>query len=92
MSAEEQFARLQQLAKQQQQQIIKANDFANQQTLQLQESQRQLQQAQQMVQSLTESFKALSTQPQPLTVNTAPKRKPELPPFDSRLTSLSIAK
>ena len=49
MSAEEQFARLQQLAKQQQQQIIKATNFANQQTLQLQESQRQLQQAQQIV-------------------------------------------
>ena len=61
-----------------------ANDYANLQTQQLQESRRQLDSAQQSVSELTNAFRELSSQPRPLTVSTAPKKKPDLPQFDSK--------
>ena len=61
-----------------------ANDYANLQTQQLQESRRQLDAAQQSVSELTSAFRELSSQPRPLTVSTAPKKKPDLPQFDAK--------
>ena len=47
-----------------------------------------MQQAQQQIARLTDAFESLSTnqqqQPLPLTLTTAPKKKPELPQFDSK--------
>ena len=74
----------QQLAETQQKQMKEANDFANQHAEQLKESQRQLQASQQVVTQLTSAFQALSAQPPPLTASAAPKKKPELPPSDSK--------
>ena len=84
MTTEEQLAQLRAIAEQQQQQMVDANNFAQRQAAQLEESQRQLQESQQTISRLTEAFQALSSQPQPLTLTPSPKRKPELPPFDSR--------
>ena len=84
MSAEERIQQLTELAEKQQKQMDDANNFANQQAAQLAESQRQLHESQQMILNLTNSFQALSAQPRPLTLNTPPKKKPELPPFDSK--------
>lgn len=84
MSAEERIAQLTELAEKQQRRMDEANEFANRQNAQLAESQRQLAQAQQTVLNLTNAFQAMSTQPQPLTMTQAPKKKPELPPFDSK--------
>ena len=82
--AEERIQQLQALAEKQQKQMDEANAFANRQASQLAESQRQLQEAQQSIYNLTTAFQTLSTQPRPLTVSSAPKKKPELPPFDSK--------
>ena len=88
MSAEEQLAKMAELNAAQQKQMDAANAFANRQAEQLMESQRQLNLAQQHIQKLSDAFESLSTQqqqqPPPLTLTTAPKRKPELPPFDSK--------
>ena len=84
MSAEERLQQLTELAEKQQKQMDDANAFANRQAAQLEESQRQLREAQQTVLNLTTAFQALSTQPRPLTLNSAPKKKPELPPFDGK--------
>ena len=84
MSLEDKLLQLQQLSETQQKHMQEANDFAIRQAEQLQESQRQLQQSQQTVSRLTEAFQALSQQPPPLTLSTAPKKKPELPQFDSK--------
>ena len=81
---EERFLALQQLAEKQAKQIEDGNAFANQAASQLQESQRQLSVAQQSVVDLTAAFNSLSTQGRPLTVTSAPKKKPELPPWDSK--------
>ena len=90
-TVEEQLRQLRELAEAQQNQILKqqeqmdaANDYANLQTQQLQESRRQLDAAQQSVADLTSAFREMSTQPRPLTVSTAPKKKPDLPQFDSK--------
>ena len=82
--SEERFLALQQLAEKQAKQIEEGNAFANQAATQLQESQRQLSVAQQNVADLTSAFNSLSTQGRPLTVTSAPKKKPELPPWDSK--------
>ena len=91
MSVEDQLRQLRELAEAQQSQILKqqeqmdaANDYANLQTQQLQESRRQLDAAQQSVSELTSAFRELSSQPRPLTVSTAPKKKPDLPQFDAK--------
>ena len=84
MSIEERFNQLQLLAEKQQKQIEEGNAFCQQAATQLQESQRQLEASQQNVTDLTAAFNNLSQQPRPLTVSSAPKKKPELPPFDSK--------
>ena len=68
----------------QQRQMEEAKQQADFQTQQLLESKRQLEASQQSVADLTSAFRNLSSQPRPLTVSTAPKKKPELPPFDSK--------
>ena len=90
-TAEEQIQQLRQLAEAQQNQIAEqqkqmdeANQFANLQTEQLRESKRQLEASQQSVIDLTNAFRDLTAHPRPLTVSTTPKKKPELPPFDSK--------
>ena len=88
MSAEEQMRTMAELNAAQQKQMDAANAFANRQAEQLMDSQRQLQQAQEQIKKLTDAFESLSTQqqqqPRPLTLTTAPKKKPELPPFDRK--------
>ena len=81
---EERFLQLQALAERQAKQIEDGNAFANQAATQLQESQRQLEVSQKNLTDLTAAFNSLSTQGRPLTVTAPPKKKPELPPFDSK--------
>ena len=81
---EERFLQLQALAERQAQQIEDGNTFANQAAAQLQESQRQLEVSQRNLSDLTAAFNSLSTQGRPLTVTSAPKKKPDLPAFDSK--------
>ena len=90
-TVEQQLQQLRELAESQQQQLMdqqsqmeKANEFVSLQTQQLQESRRQLEASQQSVADLTSAFRELSAQPRPLTVSSAPKKKPDLPPFDSK--------
>ena len=75
---------LQALAERQAKQIEDGNAFANQAAAQSQESQRQLEISQQNLSDLTAAFNSLSTQGRPLTVTSAPKKKPDLPAFDSK--------
>ena len=70
------------LAELQQKQMQEANEFAARQAEQLHASQQQLQESQQTVRNLSNAFQAISTQPRP--TSSAPKKKPELPPFDSK--------
>ena len=70
---------LQALAERQAKQIEDGNAFANQAAAQSQESQRQLEISQQNLSDLTAAFNSLSTQGRPLTVTSAPKKKPDLP-------------
>ena len=81
---EERFLALQALAERQAKQIEDGNAFANQAAVQLQESQRQLEVSQRNLSDLTAAFNSLSTQGRPLTVTAAPKKKPDLPAFDSK--------
>ena len=81
---EERFLQLQALAERQAKQIEEGNAFANQAAVQLQESQRQLEVSQKNLTDLTAAFNSLSAQGRPLTVSAPPKKKPELPPFDSK--------
>ena len=88
MTLEQRLLHLTQLAETQQKQMQAANEFANRQAEQLRASHDQLQQqAQQLrdsqatVDRLSNAFQSLSTQPRQ---NSAPKKKPELPPFDSK--------
>ena len=82
--SEERFLALQALAEKQAKQIEEGNAFANKAAAQLQESQRQLEVSQQNLTDLTNAFNSLTSQSRPLTVSSAPKKKPELPPFDSK--------
>ena len=88
---EEQLQQLRELAgaqqqqiQQQQQQMDEAKAHADVQTQQLLESKRQLEASQASVAELTSAFRDLTSTSRPLTVSTVPKKKPELPPFDSR--------
>ena len=90
-TAEQQIQQLRDLAEAQQQRLLEqqkqmdeANQFVSLQTQQLQESKRQLEASQQSVADLTNAFRELTSQPRPLTISTASKKKPELPPFDSK--------
>ena len=75
MSLEEKLVHLTRLAETQQKQMQEANDFANRQAEQLRRSQEQVSQ-------LTSAFQALAAQPR--SAPSPPKKKPELPPFDSK--------
>ena len=85
MTLEEKLVHLTKLAEMQQKQMEEANAFASRQAEQLQASQQQLIESQQTVQRLSNAFESLSTQPRPHPQQaSAPKKKPELPPFDSK--------
>ena len=81
---EERFRALMELSERQAKQLEDANAFANQAAAQIREAHRQLEVSQQNVTDLTNAFNTLSAQPRPLTVSSAPKKKPDLPPFDSK--------
>ena len=88
MTLEQRLLHLTQLAEEQNRQMTQVREFANSQTEALKASRdqldrqaQQLYDSQQQVSQLTTAFEALSTQPRPLS---APKKKPELPPFDSK--------
>ena len=85
---QENFLALQALAQQQAKQIEDGNTFANDMATQLQESKRQQEASQKSIADLTTAFNNLnsniSSQPRPLTLSSPPKKKPELPPFDSK--------
>ena len=85
---QENFLALQALAQQQAKQIEEGNTFANDMATQLQESKRQQEASQKSIADLTNAFNNLnsniSSQARPLTLSTSPKKKPELPPFDSK--------
>ena len=85
---QENFLALQALAQKQSKQIEDGNVFANDMATQLQEAKRQQEASQKSIADLTNAFNSLnsniSSQPRPLTLNTPPKKKPELPPFDSK--------
>ena len=85
---QENFLALQALAQQQAKQIEDGNTFANDMATQLQESKRQQEASQKSIADLTTAFNNLNSniasQSRPLTLSTAPKKKPELPPFDSK--------
>ena len=82
------FLALQALATKQSKQIEDGNAFANDMASQLQEAKRQQEASQKSIQDLTNAFNNLnnsvSSQPRPLTLSSPPKKKPELPPFDSK--------
>ena len=84
MTLEQRLQHLTQLAEMQQKQMQEANAFAARQAEQLQQSQHQLEASQQTVRQLSDAFHALSTHPRPAATASAPKKKPELPPFDSK--------
>ena len=85
---QENFLALQALATKQSKQIEDGNAFANDMASQLQEAKRQQEASQRSIQDLTNAFNNLnnsvSSQPRPLTLSSPPKKKPELPPFDSK--------
>ena len=82
------FLALQALAQTQAKQIEDGNTFANDMAAQLQEAKRQQEASQKSIADLTNAFNNLnsniSSQSRPLTLSTPPKKKPELPPFDSK--------
>ena len=87
MTLEQKFVHLTQLAENQQKQMHRANDFPSRQAEQLLASQQQLRESQETLQRLTAAFETLSThstQPQARATGPAPKKKPELPPFDTK--------
>ena len=86
MTQDEKIAHLTEIAAKQMKMMEEANAFSQNTLAQLQESRRQLEASQQSVIDLTSAFQQLSSQPRhiPLTTTTAPKKKPELPPFDAK--------
>ena len=82
------FLALQALATQQSKQIEEGNTFANDMASQLQEAKRQQEASQKSIADLTNAFNNLNgniaSQARPLTLSNPPKKKPELPPFDSK--------
>ena len=88
---EEQIQQLQELALQQAKaleesarQLQEVKSYSDGQTEQLRESQRQLEMAHNNITDLTSAFRDLSAHPRASTSSSAPKKKPELPPFDSK--------
>ena len=85
---QENFLALQALANKQSKQIEDGNSFANEMAQQLQEAKRQQEASQKNIADLTNAFNNLnsniSSQARPLTLSNPPKKKPELPPFDSK--------
>merc|ERR1711911_188355 len=85
---QENFLALQALAQQQAKQIEEGNSFANEMAQQLQEAKRQQEASQKNIADLTNAFNNLnsniSSQARPLTLSNPSKKKPELPPFDSK--------
>ena len=89
--SEEAIKQLQELALQQAKaleesarQLQEVKSYSDGQTEQLRESQRQLELAHSNIADLTTAFRDLSTHPRASTSSSAPKKKPELPPFDSK--------
>ena len=89
--SEEQIQQLQELALQQAKaleesarQLQEVKSYSDGQTEQLRESQRQLEMAHNNITDLTSAFRDLSAHPRASTSSSAPKKKPELPPFDSK--------
>ena len=89
--SEEQIQQLQELALQQAKsleesarQLQEVKSYSDGQTEQLRESQRQLEMAHNNIADLTSAFRDLSSRPRASTASSAPKKKPELPPFDSK--------
>ena len=87
---DEQIKQLQELALQQAKaleesarQLQEVKSYSDGQTEQLRESQRQLELAHNNIADLTTAFRDLSTH-RPSNTSSAPKKKPELPPFDSK--------
>ena len=82
------FLALQALAQKQSKQIEDGNAFASDMATQLQEAKRQQEASQRSIADLTNAFNNLNSniasQSRPLTLSTPPKKKPELPPFDSK--------
>ena len=81
---QEKFMQLQALADRQAKMLEDGNVFQNEAARKLQDSQRQLEETQRNLTDLTAAFNSLSTQGRPLTVTSAPKKKPDLPAFDSK--------
>ena len=83
MTQDQKILHLQKIAEKQHQQLQEANSFAARQAAFLEEQARQLQQSQDAVTRLTAAFSDMSTSmannPRP-----APKKKPDLPPFDRK--------
>ena len=95
MSLEQRLLHLTALAEEQQRQMAQVKEFANSQTEALKASKeqldrqaQQLQDSQHQVSQLTTAFENLSTrrdeEPRPHSNTQAPKKKPELPPFDPK--------
>ena len=81
---QEKFLQLQALADRQARMLQDGNAFQDAAAQKLAESQRQLEETQRNLTDLTAAFNSLSTQGRPLTVTSPPKKKPELPQFDSK--------
>ena len=89
MTADQKILHLQQIATKQHQQLQEANAFAARQAAFLEQQQRQLEQSQNAVERLTTAFSNMSTQ---MASNSrpAPKKKPDLPPFDRKNINIWI--
>ena len=83
MTQDQKILHLQQIAEKQHQQLQEANSFAARQAAFLEEQARQLQQSQDAVTRLTAAFSDMSTS-MANNPRTAPKKKPDLPPFDRK--------
>ena len=81
---QEKFLQLQALADRQARMLEEGNKFQDEAAQKLQDSQRQLEETQRNLTDLTAAFNSLSTQGRPLTVTSAPKKKPDLPQFDRK--------
>ena len=81
---QEKFLQLQALADRQARMLEEGNAFQDAAAQKLADSQRQLEETQKNLTDLTSAFNSLSTQGRPLTVTSAPKKKPELPQFDTK--------
>ena len=81
---QEKFLQLQALADRQARMLEDGNRFQDEAARKLADSQRQLEETQRNLTDLTTAFNSLSAHGRPLTVTSAPKKKPDLPQFDSK--------